>query len=78
VTRANLTVFVTAISAIGLVMLAAAGALTATLGVSAAVSSFRICWRPGSAQAIRTTKRPGVRRLALVLMLCVGVTSLAI
>src|SRR5438094_2795359 len=37
VTRANLTVFVTAISVIGLVMLAAAGAITATLAISAIV-----------------------------------------
>jgi uncharacterized membrane protein YfcA len=79
VTRANLTVFVTAISAIGLIMLAAAGALTATLGVSAAVlivPYLLATWLGGKLFARLTD--PGVRRLALVLMLCVGVTSLVI
>ena len=79
VTRANLTVFVTAISVIGLVMLAAAGAITATLAISAAlltVPFLLATWLGGKLFA--RLSDPGVRRFALVLMLCVGVTSFAI
>ena len=77
VTRANLTVFVTAISVIGLVMLAAAGAITATLAISAIVLTIPFLlatWLGGQFFARLTDA--GVRRLALVLMLGVGVGSL--
>jgi uncharacterized protein len=79
VTRANLTVFVTTISVIGLVMLTAAGAITATLAVSAAmliVPFLLATWLGGKFFA--RLSDPGVRRLALVLMLCVGITSVAL
>jgi uncharacterized membrane protein YfcA len=79
VTRANLTLFVTAISVIGLVMLTAAGAITATLAVSAVILTVPFLlatWLGGNFFA--RLSDPGVRRLALVLMLCVGITSLAL
>ncbi len=79
VTRANLTVFVTAISVIGLIMLTAAGAITAPLGISAVMLTMPFLlatWLGGKLFA--RLSDPGVRRLALVLMLCVGVTSFAI
>ena len=79
VTRAHLTVFVTAISCIGVVMLAAAGAITATLAVSAVMLSIPFLlatWLGGKFFA--RLSDPGVRRLALLLMLCVGITSLAL
>lgn len=79
VTRANLTVFVTAISVIGVAMLAAAGAITAPLGISAAALTIPFLlatWLGGKLFARLTDT--GVRRFALVLMLCVSVTSLAI
>lgn len=78
VTRANLTIFVTAISIIGLAMLAAAGAITATLGLSAAsliVPFLLATWFGGKLFA--RLSEPGVRRFALVLMLSVGALSLA-
>jgi uncharacterized membrane protein YfcA len=79
VTRANLTVFVTAISVIGLVMLAAAGAITTTLSISAIVLTIPFLlatWLGGKLFARLSDS--GVRRLALVLMLCVAAVSLAI
>lgn len=79
VTRATLTVFVTAISVIGLVMLAAAGAITATLGVSAIMLTIPFLlatWLGGKLFA--RLSNSGVRRLALALMLCVGVIGLVI
>ena len=77
VTRANLTVFVTAISVIGLVMLASAGAITATLALSAIALTipFLLATWLGS-KLFAQLSDAGVRRLALVLMLCVGVGSL--
>jgi uncharacterized membrane protein YfcA len=78
VTRANLTIFVTAISAIGLAMLAAAGVITATLGISAVLLTvpFLVATWFGGKLFARMSD-PGVRRLALVLMLCVSVSTLA-
>jgi len=79
VTRANLTLFVTAISVIGLVMLTVAGAVTATLAVSAAMLTIPFLlatWLGGKFFAWLSD--PGVRRLALVLMLCAGIASLAL
>lgn len=78
VTRANLTLFVTAISAIGLVMLAAAGAITATYGVAAVtliVPYLLATWLGGKLFARLSDSN--VRRFALVLMLGVSVVSLA-
>lgn len=78
VTRANLTIFVTAISIIGVAMLAAAGAITATLGLSAVsltVPFLLATWFGGKLFA--RLSDPGVRRFALVLMLSVGAISLA-
>ena len=78
VTRANLTVFVTAISVIGIVMLGAAGAITQSLGAFAAALTIPVLlstWLGGKIFA-RLSDR-GVRRLALTLMLCVGIASLA-
>jgi uncharacterized protein len=77
VTRANLTVFVTAISVIGLVMLAAAGAITTTLAIAAVVLVIPFLlatWLGGKLFA--QLSDAGVRRFALMLMLCVGVASL--
>ncbi len=77
VTRANLTVFVTAISVIGLIMLTAAGAITITHGIWAAaltIPFLSATWLGGKLFA-----RLGdavVRRFALVLMLGVGIVSL--
>jgi uncharacterized membrane protein YfcA len=79
VTRANLTVFVTAISIIGIVMLAAAGAITRPVGFSAAalLIPFLVSTWLGGKLFARLTDQ-GVRRFALVLMLCVGIASLAV
>ena len=77
VTRANLTVFVTAISVIGLIMLAVAGAITAALAISAAALTIPFLlaiWLGGKLFA--RLSDVGTRRLALVLMLGVGVASL--
>lgn len=77
VTRANLTLFVTAISVIGLVMLTVAGAVTAALGVTAVALTIPFLlaiWLGGKFFA--KLSDTGVRRLALLLMLCIGVTSL--
>jgi len=77
VTRANLTVFVTAISVIGLVMLLVAGAYTTQLTVSA----FLLCipylaatWLGGTLFARMSDS--GVRRLALGFMFTMGVVGL--
>jgi uncharacterized protein len=77
VTRANLTIFVTAISVIGIVMLGVAGAITWPLGLSAAFLTFPFLlatWLGGKL-FVRLSDY-GVRRFALILMLCVGITSL--
>ena len=77
VTRANLTVFVTAISVIGLVMLAAAGAISAQLAVSAAALTIPFLlaiWLGG--KLFDRLSETGIRRLALALMLLIGVVSL--
>jgi uncharacterized membrane protein YfcA len=77
VTRANLTVFVTAISVIGLVMLAAAGAISAPLAISAAALTIPFLltiWLGG--KLFDRLSETGIRRLALVLMLLIGVVSL--
>jgi uncharacterized membrane protein YfcA len=77
VTRANLTVFVTAISAIGLVMLVAAGAITKAL----AISAFLLCipylagtWVGG--MLFGRLADLAVRRIALFFMLTMGLVSL--
>ena len=77
VTRANLTVFVTAISAIGLVMLLVAGAFTTRLTVSA----FLLCipylaatWLGGTLFARMSDG--GVRRLALGFMFAMSLVGL--
>lgn len=77
VTRANLAVFVTSISVIGLVMLVAAGAITAQL----AVSAFLLCipflaatW-VGS-HLFAKLGDIGARRIALCFMLTMGLISL--
>jgi hypothetical protein len=79
VTRANLTVFVTAISVIGLVMLVVAGAATIAL----AVSAFLLCIPYLAATWIGGTLfgKLGdliVRRIALFFMLTMGLVSLVI
>lgn len=76
VTRANLTVFVTAISVIGLVMLAAAGAINGVLAITAAALTMPFLlstWL--GAKLFGRLSDAGVRRFALGLMLCVGVVS---
>lgn len=79
VTRANLTVFVTAISVIGLVMLGIAGAATMQL----ALSAFLLCipflaatWAGGTLFA--RLSDTGVRRIALGFMLIMGIVGLLI
>jgi len=76
VTRANLTLFVTAISVIGLVMLAAAGVVTVKLWVSALALSvvFLLATWLGGKLFVRLSEN-SVRRLALMLMLCVSTAS---
>jgi uncharacterized protein len=76
VTRANLTVFVTSISVIGLVMLAAAGAINGALAITAAALTlpFLASIWVGSKLFGRLSDA-NVRRFALGLMLCVGVFS---
>lgn len=77
-TRANLTIFVTAISVIGLLMLAAAGAITTALCVSAVTLTipFLLATLLGGKLFVRLSDS-GVRHLALALMLCAGAASLA-
>ena len=79
VTRANLTVFVTSISAIGLVMLVVAGAATTQITLSA----FMLCipflaatWLGGTLFARLSDL--GVRRLALAFMLTMGIVGLLV
>jgi len=77
VTRANLTVFVTAISVIGIVMLAVAGAITKPVGLAAAaltIPFLAFTWLGGKMFARLADHH--VRRLALALMLGVSITSL--
>src|SRR5262249_45038762 len=77
VTRANLTVFVTAISVIGLAMLAVAGAITGALATTAVLLTIPCLlstWL--GAKLFERLSDTGVRQLALGLMLCVGVASL--
>jgi uncharacterized membrane protein YfcA len=76
-TRANLTVFVTAISVIGLAMLAVAGAITGALATTAVLLTIPFLlstWLGG--KLFGRLSDTGVRQLALGLMLCVGVASL--
>ena len=77
VTRANLTLFVTAISVIGLVMLTAVGAVTAALGISVLALSvvFLLATWLGEKLFVRLSET-SVRRFALVLMLGVSVASI--
>ncbi|MGA7115367.1 MAG: sulfite exporter TauE/SafE family protein [Pseudolabrys sp.] len=77
VTRANLTLFVTAISVIGLIMLAAAGAIGGSLATSAmllVVPFLLATWLGG--QLFARLSDAGARRFALVLMLCLGTASI--
>jgi len=77
VTRANLTIFVTAISVIGLVMLAVAGAISISLAISAAALTIPFLlaiWIGG--KLFDRLGETGIRRLALALMLAIGVVSL--
>jgi uncharacterized protein len=77
VTRANLTIFVTAISVIGLVMLAVAGAISTSLAISAAALTIPFLlaiWIGG--KLFDRLSETGIRRLALALMLAIGVVSL--
>jgi len=79
VTRANLTVFVTAISAMGIVMLAFAGAVTTRLGLSAGllcIPYMAATWLGGALFA--RLSDIGVRRLALGFMLTMGIVGLII
>jgi uncharacterized membrane protein YfcA len=79
VTRAHLTVYVTAISAIGLIMLAVAGAITIARGMTAAVlivPFLAATWLGGKLFA-RLGER-GVRRFGLLLMLGLGLVTLLI
>ena len=76
VTRANLTVFVTAISIIGLVMLAAAGAISVPLAISAAALTVPFLlgiWLGG--KLFHRLSETGMRRLALALMLLIGLAE---
>jgi len=78
VTRANLTVFVTAISVAGLLMLTLAGALTTPLAMSAAllcIPFVTATWL-GAKQFARLSDL-SVRRLALGFMLTMSVVVLA-
>jgi uncharacterized protein len=78
VTRANLTVFVTAISVAGLAMLVAAGAATAQLWLLAAFLAVPFMvgtWLGG--KAFNTLSEVAVRRVALGMMLAMGVIGLA-
>jgi hypothetical protein len=77
VTRANLTVFVTSISVIGLVMLVAASAITWTVCLSAIllmIPFLLATWLGGT--FFSRLGDLGVRRFALGLMLALGVASL--
>jgi uncharacterized protein len=79
VTRANLTVFVTAISAIGLVMLFVAGAFTSQLMVSTfvwCIPYLAATWL-GGLLFVRMSDL-GVRRLALGFMFTMGAVGLLV
>lgn len=79
VTRANLTVFVTAISAIGFVMLIVAGTVTVRLGLSAillCIPYMAATWLGGALFA--RLSDIGVRRLALSFMLTMGIVGLIV
>ncbi len=79
VTRANLTVFVTSISVIGLVMLFSAGAATTKVSLSALLLCIPFVagtWLGGALFA--RLSDVGVRRLALGFMFCVGIVGLVI
>jgi len=79
VTRANLTVFVTAISAIGFMMLIVAGAVTVRLGLSAGmlcIPYMAAIWLGGTLFA--RLSDVGVRRLALGFMLTMGIVGLIV
>jgi len=77
VTRANLTVFVTVISAVGLVMLLFAGAFTTGLMISASllcIPYLAATWLGGALFA--RMSEIGVRRFALGFMFTMGVVGL--
>lgn len=79
VTRANLTVFVTSISVIGLVMLVTVGAVTAKLALGAillCIPFLAAIWLGGRVFAKMSDL--GVRRLALGFMLMVGIIGLLV
>lgn len=78
ITRANLSIFVTTISVIGLVMLTVAGAITIKLAVSAALLAIPFLlatWLGGKMFALLSDTT--ARRIALLLMMGAGVISLA-
>lgn len=79
VTRANLTVFVTSISAIGIVMLLVAGAITAQLALAVALLSLPFMFGTwvGGKLFLRLSEF-AVRRIALSLMLAMGGVGLLI
>lgn len=79
VTRANLAVFVTIISALGLAMLVAAGAVTMQLTLSVlllCIPCLMGIW--GGSVLFARLSDTGVRRFALVFMLSMGALSLMI
>jgi uncharacterized protein len=78
ITRANLSIFVTAISVIGLVMLSAAGAITVKLAVSAALLAipFLLATWLGGKMFVRLNDT-AARRIALLLMMGAGIIGLA-
>lgn len=78
VTRANLTVFVTAISVVGLAMLAIAGAATTSLAQLAAMltAPFLLATWLG-AKAFNKLSDIAVRRVSLGMMLVMGTVGLA-
>ncbi len=78
VTRANLTVFVTAISVVGLIMLVIAGAATPPIWLLAAMMTapfLLATWLGG--QAFKKLSDVAVRRVALCMMLVMGAIGLA-
>jgi uncharacterized membrane protein YfcA len=79
VTRANLAVFVTAISVIGLVMLATAGAITAPVALLAAALAplFLLTTWLGGKLFVRLSDL-GVRQFALAMMLLFGIVGLVL
>jgi uncharacterized membrane protein YfcA len=79
VTRANLTVFVTSISVIGLVMLVTAGAVTTKLALGAillCIPFLAAIWL--GSRVFAKMSDLGVRRLALGFMLLVGIVGLLV